>query len=142
MCVCQALLEESLAPQKCMLCATCSFLNQSIRVKEGGALCAKDAIPQHKELAMPSMLVDTFVDKNWTKLDLCLFTCSMSIHSAFISSILEPILASSCKTGCQAFDLQSLEQRVVLFSQPEELCIATLEVQLKASIFKHSHSNL
>ncbi len=41
------------------------------------------------------------------------------------------------KLECQAFDLQSLEQRVVLFRQLEELCIATLKVQLKASFFKH-----
>ena len=46
------------------------------------------------------------------------------------------------KLECQAFDLQSLEQRVLLIRQPEELCIATLKLKLKASIFKHSHSYL
>ena len=32
------------------------------------------------------------------------------------------------KLECQAFDLQFLEQRVLLVRQPEELCIATLKL--------------
>ena len=44
------------------------------------------------------------------------------------------------KLECQAFDLQSLEQRVLLLRQPDELCIATPKLQLKASIFKQCHS--
>ena len=60
-------------------------------------MCAKDAVPEHKELAMPSMLIDMFLTTGVRSLTFVrLF---MSIRSAFISSILEPILAYRCKTG-------------------------------------------
>ena len=96
---------------------------------------------------MPLMLMDMFVTTVVRSLTFSLFVhpysfCFHLFDLGANSTFQARSGDSMVKLECQAFDLQCLEQRVLLVRQPEELCIATFKLQLKASMFKHSHSYL